>query len=548
MDRIVACFRSAYRSDQQRHISSQISVSLLLLLLPPLYIVGDVFPTPASKAAEFGNITGCFVVGQSIGGIFAILMSSTGLFASLWIGAAMMAIAGVTMTFVCVEPKYFALPKDNDDATVLLEDGEEEADGNKELTEIDKPTMWNIMAGALLDNIGSCGLFPICLSPLAFNRFYDDFASQGLPPLLSLNGYKWVSIMVALVVIPTAALAPPVYRRIGPAGACVFGNFMTAVVILLLWIFGAVLEATKGAMIGFILVMYLGFPMTVFSQLSTSPMLDMCSPRDQRGFVQGLNSTVMNVGTAFAPWVLGIVADQVSTNAAVFIGLGVSLVAAAVNAPLMWKKGMGRPEPPKEPAYKRVMKGEEADIVERALRGSWISQEALTAINDQRETKHQPYLYIHPRPYAEEKDQLALVRKEAQTDFQFALRRTDGILGAIARGQPQRPLDEACKQANKALAANSEEANQINTEVGQWFADYLSDNGYYAHTNPGMIKEMIMNAFPTITQQPELDPENLEQVLLNMRRLYAQHAELAKPRWNYSSILGTGSTRTLTYV
>ncbi|KAL3902705.1 MAG: hypothetical protein SGARI_005710, partial [Bacillariaceae sp.] len=308
-----------------------------------LAYVGDVFPTPQTKAAEFGNITGCFVVEQSMGGIFAILMSSTGLFASLWIGAAMMRAAGLEVS---------------DEYGVMVE---EEGD-DEELTEIDKLTMWNIIAGAFLDNFGSCGLFPICLLPLAFNRFYSDFANEGLPPLLSLNGYKWVSILVALVVIPTAALAPPMYSRIGPAGACVFGNLMTAVVIALLFLCGAVLEATRGAMIGFIVIMYVGFPMTVFSQLSTSPMLDLVSPRDKRGYVQGLNSTVMNVGTAFAPWILGIVADQVNTNAAIFIGMGVSVLAAIVNAPLMWKKGMGRPPPPKEPMYGRVLQGEEADI------------------------------------------------------------------------------------------------------------------------------------------------------------------------------------------
>ncbi|KAL3897562.1 MAG: hypothetical protein SGARI_006886, partial [Bacillariaceae sp.] len=212
-------------------------------------------------------------------------------------------------------------------------------------------------------------------------------------------------------------------------------------------------------------------------------------------------------------------------------------------------KGMGKPPPPKEPMYGRVLKGEEADIVEKALRGSWVSQETLTAVNNQRQEKGQPYLFIHPRKYEDEKDVLPMVKSEAKRDFEFALRRTDGILGAIAKGQAHIPVDKACEQANKSLAANTQEAKDINSELGQWFADYLSDNGYYAHTNPGMVKEMIMNAFPTIIQEEELNPENLEQTLLNMRRLYAQHAHAARgPRWSMSNVLGTGSTRVVTYV
>jgi len=63
-------------------------------------------------------------------------------------------------------------------------------------------------------------------------------------------------------------------------------------------------------------------------------MLDQIAPVDKRGYVQCINSTVMNVATAFAPWLLGILADAAGTNVAIWTGFGVSLLAAAINLPL----------------------------------------------------------------------------------------------------------------------------------------------------------------------------------------------------------------------
>ena len=56
--------------------------------------------------------------------------------------------------------------------------------------------------------------------------------------------------------------------------------------------------ATGGWFGVFVAILYIGFPFTVVSQLSTGPMLDTISPVNQRGYCQGLNTTVMNFGTA----------------------------------------------------------------------------------------------------------------------------------------------------------------------------------------------------------------------------------------------------------
>lgn len=55
---------------------------------------------------------------------------------------------------------------------------------------IDQKTLWNIVGGALLDNIGSTGLFPLCLSPLALEAYYGQFVAKNEEPIMSILGCK----------------------------------------------------------------------------------------------------------------------------------------------------------------------------------------------------------------------------------------------------------------------------------------------------------------------------------------------------------------------
>ena len=118
------------------------------------------------------------------------------------------------------------------------------------------------------------------------------------------------------------------FVKMGVAGTCVFGNMCTAVVTGLLLMIGNMpptvsisvyfslsiyiithlrylLLPQELAFGFFVAVMYGGFPFTVFSQLTTGPMLDAIAPEDKIGFVQGLNNSAMNFGMALAPWAFG---------------------------------------------------------------------------------------------------------------------------------------------------------------------------------------------------------------------------------------------------
>ena len=267
----------------------------------------DVHPSRVKKDEEIGTLVGSNMIGMSGGGVVAILMDSQNLFAPALVASGLDFLALIVVYKYLIEPDK-TVHFDELDETVRTfgavsshgrgistggdddddDDGTTKPDQGGGVPErIDWKLFSNVMIGALLDNIGSSGLFPLTLAPLAFNNFYLDFVMDGEDPIMSVNGYKWLSVCVALMVIPGAALTEPVFARIGASGGCVVGNAITAVGILACTLIAEINPPSNASFAGFIIFLYFVFPLTVISQLSTGPMLDMLSPPDQRGFAQG---------------------------------------------------------------------------------------------------------------------------------------------------------------------------------------------------------------------------------------------------------------------
>lgn len=220
---------------------------------------------------------------MSGGGAISILMENMNLFSPLLVAIGLDFVVFIFCYLFCIEPdKNIHFP----------EEGEDEEDTGPE--KIDVRLFSNVIVGALLDNVGSSGLFPMALAPLAFNAFFMDFVAAGQEPIMSATAYKWLSVCTALMVIPGAALSQPIYARIGAAGGCVVGNAITAVGIVGCLYITEIDPPTTATLAGFIVMLYGIFPWTVLSQLSTGPMLDMLAPVDKRGFAQGINMTVMS--------------------------------------------------------------------------------------------------------------------------------------------------------------------------------------------------------------------------------------------------------------
>ena len=161
----------------------------------------------------------------------------------------------------------------------------------------------------------------------------------------------------------------------GAATACVVGNALTAVVTVILLQIASVNPATTVTYGLFFAVMYLSFPLTVISQLSTGPMLDRISPSSQRGLVQGLNSSVMQFGMAIFPWVFGLLSDAIGLTTTLWICIGISIAAAIVNAPLMWVQVL-KPRR-KVYEYDHALAFDDEEVIQKLLAGMGTTREAM---------------------------------------------------------------------------------------------------------------------------------------------------------------------------
>lgn len=173
----------------------------------------DVAHTRAEKDSVIGSLVALSMLGATGGGIVAILMGDLNLFAPLLFGAGLNAAATVFGYFFLIEPKkmlHLNLSKGG-----LMDDEEEEDDSPETLNH--KLTS-NIIIGSLLDNAGSTGLIPFCLSPLAFEAFYVNFLQRGEVPLMTENAFRWINTMLAVMIIPAAASSSALYAKIGAAG------------------------------------------------------------------------------------------------------------------------------------------------------------------------------------------------------------------------------------------------------------------------------------------------------------------------------------------
>ena len=126
---------------------------------------------------------GLAMIGTAGGGVCAILMENEGLFTPLWLGAAITLISGIWVHCSLVEPSKAEQPGETSDAS--------SEDGN-----LNQCHLANVVFGAFLDNFGSAGLYPLCLTPLAFDVFYLDQLELGETPIMSLAAYKWIYVSV----------------------------------------------------------------------------------------------------------------------------------------------------------------------------------------------------------------------------------------------------------------------------------------------------------------------------------------------------------------
>ncbi len=279
-------------------------------------------------------------------------------------------------------------------------------------------------------------------------------------PILTITAYQWISVFVALLVVPSTRMTPFIFNHIGVAGICVFGNSCTAGGTGLLLLIGN-MPASEAAFGAFVFVLYAGFPFTVFSQLTTGLMLDVIAPTYKIGYVQGLNNSSMNLGMAISPWVFWLLADAIGTNVAITIGIGFSILAALANAPLMWHEQLNKQMPtPHMP--KRRLKGEKEDLIWQILDGEYVDPELMFKINQDRSVSGKPSLVPRVKTYDEDKMHLEELTKEASATFKFRIELYDPVLAGLesAREDP-----DNCEFTKSELVSMLNATKNIDKEI-----------------------------------------------------------------------------------
>mmetsp|Transcript_15553 Transcript_15553/g.25547 ORF Transcript_15553/g.25547 Transcript_15553/m.25547 type:complete len:490 (-) Transcript_15553:40-1509(-) len=462
------------------------------------------------------------MLGSAGGGIIAILMETQGLFVPLLIGSGIVFVAAILNTYFLIEPKDIVASRTREREELGMDDeipGEDDDEDKVQTVEkLNYKVFSLIILGALGDNVGSSGLMPLCLSPPSFEAFYVN----ANPVIMSQVAYKWISVLVALMVVPGTLVSPYIYNKLGLAGGCILGNVITGIVTITLLYIGLAPASTATFGI-FVALLYACFPFTVISQLSTGPAT---SPPDKRGLAQGVNITVMNLGAAVSPFILGVISDLAGTPVAIWICIAISFIAAFVNVPLIWVKGCNVPDKPRT-SEKKPLKGEDKEMVEKALRGEWIPAKVLEEIQEERYKNNQPYLVLPVRSYGEERDELKELRMRAKEDFLYHQGKTNEYLNKY-NSLPPSERRGFCDQINRSMeAGNQDEVDTANADVGKWFADYLVDSGYAPHMDATLIKQQIMTSFPVVNKgNAPYHPLNMEKILLDHQRVYTRAIEM----------------------
>jgi hypothetical protein len=266
-------------------------------------------------------------------------------------------------------------------------------------------------------------------------------------------------------------------------------------------------------------------------------------PANKIGYVQGLNNAAMNFGMALAPWLFGVLADTTTTDTAIWTGVAISVGAALINTPLMFHKGFG-PAEKKPPPSKRPLPGEDLDLVKKALAGEFVSPDELWLINLARMKKHQPAIVARVKPYENDKEDMGTLLSHAEEAFRARANLQNRILAEIANPDREMELQELCDMVNGANNGDPEVINETNSDLGQWVADYLADNGYHPHLNSLVIKQMVLSAFPSITREKEYTPDNIKDALLLSNQVmheYLAHQE--KKKYTWSKMLNNGGVQ-----
>lgn len=196
------CRKSFWAFSSAQFVSGLLSASLPVSLA----YSSEILESKEDKEKEFGILIAGGMFGQAIGGVIAMVMFPLGLFAPLWVGFGLLIVSFLVCFCYLAEQNMLedmidedSFDNNDDDDDNNDDDGDSSDDVDTNSCEeqslalpqhIDIKTMAIILNGSVFDLFGSTTLIPMCLSPLAYKVFYQDFINQGIQPIMSVYWYQ----------------------------------------------------------------------------------------------------------------------------------------------------------------------------------------------------------------------------------------------------------------------------------------------------------------------------------------------------------------------
>ena len=199
----------------------------------------------------------------------------------------------------------------------------------------------------------------------------------------------------------------------------------------------------------------------------------------------------VDIAMALSPWVLGIVADNIGTPKTMWICVGFSLAASAINLPLTFAPELKRKEPVD---YQKAMGYEDQDLVDRAMRGEWVPAKFIDDLNYSRFQQGLPFLRPPLKSYEEEKRDFKLLKRHAKADFEYHRFVMHDILNDLADPEERKKNVELLHKVRPSETERDSDAEAL----GTWFTEYMKDSGYFLDGGwPPVYKQMIMQVSRT---------------------------------------------------
>ena len=294
-------------------------------------------------------------------------------------------------------------------------------------------------------------------------------------------------------------------------------NILTGAVTIALFYITWIEPTTKGSFALFMIVLYGGFPFTIISQMTTSPMLDRISPLDQRGYVQGLSMSALNIGSAVAPFIFGLLYDIQGELVCYWTATAVSLGAAIINFPLIFNSTLSSQTLKKSKTGNDEALVDEAHVIQKLDLGQYVPSDILFRVNMQRIDRGDPILFTSYGNYKDDEDFLEIEHENMLNEYTIIRSLASKQLHNLKHHPDMR--DAAAASIN-ALWDNEEETLRTKHEMGEWFTDYMVNNGYHPGEAATLMKHMIMTSFPPLTKGGgKVSPENIEGRLLRIVKL-----------------------------